>query len=158
MLNAQLLLRFFILLCLLSMQLSVFSNDTLKVKIDSSSTIDVKKVAEESIEKYTNDKDFLYDRIPPPAESPWEAFKRWLNKLFNKYVSNNLPPVFWDILIWTIVVAALILIIYRLFRHEIKSVFKGKSATNKVGFIHEDENIHEMDFSQLITNAITENT
>ena len=67
MLNAQLLLRFFILLCLLSMQLSVFSNDTLKVKIDSSSTIDVKKVAEESIEKYTNDKDFLYDRIPPPA-------------------------------------------------------------------------------------------
>ena len=67
MLNVQLLLRYFILLCLLSLKLSVFSNDTLKVKIDSSSTIDVKKVADESIEKYTNDKEFLYDRIPPPA-------------------------------------------------------------------------------------------
>ncbi len=156
MLNVQLLLRYFILLCLLSLQLNAFSNDTLKVKIDSSSTINVKKVADESIEKYINDKEFLYDRIPPPAESPWEAFKRWLNKLFNKYVSNNLPPIFWDILIWTIVAAALILIIYRLFRHEIKSVFRGKSATNKVGFIHKDENIHEMDFNQLITNAITQ--
>lgn len=156
MFNAQLLLRYFILLCVLSSQLSVFSKDTLKVKIDSSSTIDIKKVADESIEKYTTDKDFLYDRIPPPAESPWEIFMRWLNNLFNKYVSKNVPPVFWDILIWTIVAAALILIIYRLFRHEIKSVFKGKSATNKVGFIREDEDIHEMDFNQLITDSITQ--
>ncbi len=156
MLNVQLLLRYFILLCLLSLQLNVFSNDTLKIKVDSSSTIDVKKVADESIEKYTNDKEFLYDRTPPPAESPWEAFKRWLNKLFNKYVSNNLPPIFWDILIWTIVAASIILIIYRLFRHEIKSVFRGKAASNQVAFIREDENIHEMDFNQLITNAITQ--
>ena len=156
MLNAQLLLRYLILTFLLSLQLSIFSKDTLRVKIDSTSTISVKKVADDSIEKYTKDNDFLYDRVPPPAESPWEAFKRWLNNLFNKYVSNNVPPMFWDILIWTIVAAALILIIYRLFRHEIKSVFRGKPATNQVTFIREDENIHEMDFNQLITNAITQ--
>lgn len=155
MLNAQLLLRYLILTFLLSLQLNVFGKDTLKVKIDSSSTINVKNVADESIKKYTNDKEFLYDRIPPPAESPWEAFKRWLNKLFTKYFSDKLPPVFWDILIWTIVAASIILILYRLFRHEIKSVFKGKPASNQVAFIHKDENIHEMDFNQLITNAIT---
>lgn len=156
MLNVQLLLRYLILMLLFSSQLNVFSNDTLKVKVDSSSTINVKKVATETIEKYTKDKDFLYDRIPPPAESPWEAFMRWLNKLFNKYVSNNLPPIFWDILIWTIVAAALILIIYRLFRHEIKGVFRGKSATNKVAFIRDDENIHEMDFNLVINDAIAQ--
>lgn len=81
MLNAQLLLRYLTLTFLLSLQLSVFGKDTLRVKIDSTSTISVKKVADDSIEKYTKDNDFLYDRIPPPAESPWEAFKRWLNKL-----------------------------------------------------------------------------
>lgn len=156
MLNVQLLLRYLILMLLFSSQLNVFSNDTPKVKVDSSSTINVKKVATETIEKYTKDKDFLYDRIPPPAESPWEAFMRWLNKLFNKYVSNNLPPIFWDILIWTIVAAALILIIYRLFRHEIKGVFRGKSATNKVAFIRDDENIHEMDFNLVINDAIAQ--
>lgn len=155
MLNVQLFLRYALLSCLICSQLSIFSKDTLNITIDSSSTINVKKVTTESIKKYANDNDFLYDRIPPPAESPWEAFKRWLMKLFDNYIGNKIPRIFWDVLSWTIVVGAIILIFYRLFRQEIKSVFKGKATTNQVNFIHKDENIHEMDFNQLISDAIT---
>ena len=147
----------FLLLLFGGLSLVAFSTpkDSSAALSKDTSYIEENDISTATIEKYLSDDDFVYDRVPPPAETFWEQFKRWLQKWFYKSFGENLPGWFWEVILWTLAVACLLFIIYKLFNHEIKSVFRGKAAANKSVIINEGEDIHEMDFNFLIQEAIT---
>lgn len=146
----------FLLLFLWGISFSAFtaSINSSGVLVKDSSYIQQIHISEKTIENYMADDDFVYDRIPPPAETLWEQFKRWVQKWLIKFLGKNTPDWFWEAFLWTLAVACLLFIIYKLFNHEIRGVFIGKAAANKSVIINEGEDIHEMDFNFLIQEAI----
>lgn len=117
------------------------------------SIIQVKTIETTKIESYRSDTEFIYDRIPPPPETPWESFKRWFWKQISKVIYSNEFSSFWSYFKWILIVVAIASVVIWIFKNELRGVFINKKPTNFSHFIAANENIHEMDFDTLIENA-----
>ncbi|MBW6483731.1 MAG: hypothetical protein K0B10_11815 [Vicingaceae bacterium] len=120
------------------------------------SIVELKTIDTTKIENFRSDSDFIYDRIPPPPETPWESFKRWFWEQIAKLFNSNEFSIFWDYFKWILIVVLIFLAILWIFKSEIRGVFINKKASNVPHFIAADENIHEMNFDVLIEKAINE--
>lgn len=132
---------------------NLFASQTLK---SDTSIIELKTINANKIENFRSDSEFIYDRIPPPPETPWENFKRWFWKQIANLFDSNEFSSFWDYFKWILVVVLVLLAVLWIFKSEIRGVFINKNASNVPHFIAADENIHEMNFDVLIEKAINE--
>jgi hypothetical protein len=126
------------------------------VKIDTlvsydSTELEVRKVDQEKISNLKEDPDLDYT-ITPTVESVWSRILWWLASLFLSLLGGASEGGWFKYLIWGIGIAILIYVILRLLKIDALKVFysgQGKSIT----YTSIDENIHEMDFDKLISNA-----
>lgn len=116
--------------------------------------IKLKQIDSTKIEAYRSNSDFVYDRVPPPPETLWESFKRWFWEQITKIVYSEEFSGLWDYFQWVLIAIVLALVVFWVFKSEIRAVFKNKQAANIPHFIAAHENIHKMDFDVLIENAI----
>lgn len=123
------------------------------ISMDTSDVV-LKQIDKAKIENYQLDRDFLYDRVPPPAEDWWEAFKRMFWEWFSEMFEQSGISFAWDYLKWIFLAAIIVFIVLRIFKTNLRGLFQSKSATNKVHFITEDEDIHDINFDDKITKSI----
>lgn len=145
-----------ILICLISLKTS----SATPLLIDSSAiinrTFDAKKIKQLKKEKHY---DYGIDEVKKPSNNQLiRFFIQFIEQLIRILFSNWKELSTVNLLIRIgIYLAFFSLIIYVLFQIiNIKSVFSRKNKTIKIDYDIEQENIHELDFNQLIQNAIKE--
>jgi len=121
-----------------------------------SSQVELKLIDESKIEQIKADKDFLYDRVPPPAETWWEALTRNFWEWFSEMFEDSKISSTWDYFKWVLLFAVVVFIVLKVFKISFRGIFQSKSETNKIHFIAEDEDINELNFETLIKEAINQ--
>lgn len=121
--------------------------------MDDSASIEYKQPDKVKLNEFRSDKDFIYDTAPP-KESWISSFLDWLMNQIFKPINGSGLGILFDILLWGLIIAVLVFIVLKIFKTDLRGLFQSKSATNKIHFIAEDEDIHELDFNTMIEDAI----
>lgn len=143
----------FLLSCLLSLSISGIAYTHLQQT--SSEDIQVRTFKQERLQKYLNDEDFKYDRdFRPQAPNLWQRFKLWLLSKILQALDNEQVVNFWKWGIYVFCGAVILYVILKLTKTNVRGLFFGQAQSGKMSFSEQDENIHELDFEQLIAEAI----
>ena len=107
------------------------------------------------IQKYKQDKRFRYQQTPRPTQpSLWFRMSEWLWRNIAEPLSNpNKHPVR-STIYYLIIAGILIYAILKLINADL-SFSRSKKSQSQVVFTEVEENIHEMNFDQLIADAKT---
>ncbi|OJJ14728.1 hypothetical protein BKI52_41565 [marine bacterium AO1-C] len=105
------------------------------------------------IEEYKKDKRFQYQQTPRPKQpSLWFRFTEWLWRNIADPLNNPRKHPVRSTIYYLIIAGILIYAILKLINADLS--FSGRrKAQSQVTFAEVEENIHEMDFDQLITEA-----
>ena len=87
-----------------------------KIPMDSSEVI-FKDIDSIRIKVYQTNNDFLYDRVPPPAEDWWEALKRMFGDWFGELFEQSGIAFTWNYLKWLLLVIGIGFIVLRIFKN-----------------------------------------
>jgi hypothetical protein len=131
--------------------LSAYSQSPDSVRIDDRS-YSIREISDEKISDFQQDGDFDYAVSVIPGKSVLDMIKAWIREFFQKLFSvqvGNVNVV--NIVIYAICILAASYAIYKLIEMKSGSVVANQSDDLPYN-IHE-ENIHEMDFEQLIRDA-----
>ncbi len=118
-----------------------------------SARISVRQFDSNSLETYRNDPDFLYDRHVQKLELSW--WDRQLIKL-QRFIfgQTDAGETFWKVMGYGIAIMAVLLIVFGLLKIGLKGVI-GKSSTSlDMGFSEIAGDIEEVNFEQLIAQAL----
>ena len=134
---------------------SVNNADTIpkQISVYDSSSVDEKLLSQKDLQEYLNDKAFDYDRAVPDQTSLWEMFKRWFWETVERLLGTNAGGKIGDALIYILIAVAIAVVNIILFRSNLGGLFGGKNSKANLGFTILDENIHAMNFSDLIADA-----
>lgn len=124
-----------------------------QIAVYDSSTVDEKLLSQKDLQEYLNDKAFAYDRAVPDQTSLWEMFKRWFWETIERLLGTNAGGKIGDALIYILIAVAIAVVNIILFRSNLGGLFGGKNSKANIGFTILDENIHAMNFSDLIADA-----
>lgn len=112
----------------------------------------IRRASSAKINSYHNDKDFMYQREYVPASNFWDRVKRWIiDHLFGPLLKNH-SITLWDIILYAIAATAIILIVYYFIKSDKVGLFS-RHTGNTFNITSADENIHELDFDNLISGA-----
>ncbi len=154
----KLLFTLFLLLVSASDKPIYCQNDTIIQKkkeiVKDTSHTQMRLVQKEKLEEVINNKDYVYDRVGPAPKTPWEKFKEWFWHMVDELFDSKGGQVGLSIFQYALIIAAIILIIILLIKTDIRSVFYGKSASVAIDFKELDEDIHKINFEELIAKAI----
>jgi len=134
----------------------ICSTDTSNVVIvkNDSSNIKIKVPPSAELQKMLSDEDYIYDRVGPAPKTPWERFKEWFWRMVDDLFDSNGGKIGLGILKYLLIAAAIVLIIFLLIKNNIRSLFYGKSASIAIDFKEFEEDIHSINFQELIAKAI----
>lgn len=125
------------------------------IVIDSSS-IQIRQPDTETQNDLLNNPDYKYDRKVPSPDW-WDRFNQWLHSRLNEITTSKGGRLGIDILYYLFAAAGVIAIILLLLKNNIRGLFYGKSASLAIDFKELDEDIHKINFNELIKAAISEN-
>lgn len=121
-----------------------------------SSAISVRQPNPEKQEKLLNDTDYQYERKKLKGRNPWERFKDWIaEKIIDMFDSKG-GRLSLKTLKYGLIIAAIVIIIFILLKNNIRSLFYGKSSSTTIDFKEFEEDIHQIDFNDLISKALNE--
>jgi hypothetical protein len=123
------------------------------LKFDSS-RVNARIPSPQSLAPFLADKDFLYDREPPPAVTFWQKIKEWFWEQVRRFLFAPGSAVFWRLLAYVFVAVTLIFVIAKLVGADVRGwLYKpgGRSLGEAQALA---ENIHTVDFGRLIDEAI----
>jgi len=140
------------LLLILFCNTLVLSNDSTSVNYDSTE-IEARSFNLEKINEHKADEDFDYGSRPKAEQSIWERIKIWFQRILSKlfYFGTNTP--IGKILIYILVISAMAYALYKLIKSKSPRPMYGLKSDDFPYSLHH-ENIHEMDFDDLINKAI----
>lgn len=118
------------------------------------SKIEVRKLSAGDQQALLDNPDYKYDRVGPAPKTWWERFKEWLGRTIGKAFESDGGKVGLTIFPYIIVFAIIIIVILLLLKNDVRAVFYGKSASVAIDFKEFDEDIHNLNFEQLISDAI----
>lgn len=119
-----------------------------------SSQVQTRSFKKSDIDRFLKDKEFLYDRTPPPATNIWDIIGEWFRKWLGKAAQQRGFGKFWEIVIYILIAGTLIYINRELARSTIKGLFY--KSKKEISFKSGDENIHEMNLDELIEKSYRE--
>ncbi len=113
----------------------------------------------ETLNDFRNNSDYLYDRTPPSSTTMWDDFLRWLSDISQDWLPNSkaINSVF-DILQYLLVILLLFVLLSVIFKLNFSHLFFKRSAKSRKRMRYEvlDENIHALNFSALIADAVAQ--
>jgi hypothetical protein len=128
--------------------------DSLIVRWDTTA-VEIRQFDEEKLNKFRQDKDFLYDRVQVPAAlSAWDQFWMWLWQKIFRFIFTERTAVFWKWGIYLLCAGVIAYVILKLTRTNLKGLFSRSPQQSAPAYQTADENIHELDFDRLIEEAI----
>lgn len=134
-------------------------NDSIKIKntlIFDSSRVEVRQADIDKQSQLLNNSDYKYDRIGPVPKTLWERFKDWFWRKVSELLNSKGGSLGFLILKYALVIAAIVLIIVLLLKNNVRALFYGKSASMPIDFKEFEEDIHKINFNELITTALSE--
>jgi hypothetical protein len=113
-----------------------------------------RKFDEAQLEKFRKDKDFDYrDKEPTKAKETISWLEKWLRDLFDIELGRETNEVIYDIITIVLIVGALAALIWAFTSVQFRWIFSGKGAKASPVFTIEEENIHEISFTNEIAAA-----
>lgn len=101
---------------------------------------------------FTND-DYKYNRDAAKSASAWDRFWDWFNEKIDELLNTKNGKISIKIIKYLIILIALVAIVFLLLKNKVGALFYGKSAATSIGFNELEENIHLIDFEELIAKA-----
>lgn len=104
------------------------------------------------INKFRLDPDMNYKLPPTVAESLWDRFLLWLGQMLDKFFDGAVHTNWGRVITYIVGIALLVVLIMLMLKvNAFKVIYSGAGGGQKYNVF--DENIHEMDFEQLINDA-----
>ncbi len=130
------------------------SSDTLMNNaVFDTSKVEVRTPTESTLNKYRNNKDFIYDRAESSL-SFWDKITIWINNRLKELFTSEGFPVIIRYFLYLIVAVAAILVIFVLLKSNVRGIFYGKQMNSATRFKIVDEDINKMDFERRINEAV----
>jgi hypothetical protein len=149
-----------LLLCELLCGLNGYSlNDSKKLKntiIFDSAKIEIREPPDYIQKELLNNSDYKYDHIGPAPKTLWERFKEWFWRKAGDIFNSKGGSIGFRILEYVLILTAIVLIIGLLLKNNLRALFYGKSASISIDFNEFEEDIHKINFNELITFALSE--
>ena len=157
----RILFLFSVLLFTLLKSNTVFcSNDSTQTKVVltyDTSKVQVRQPNPEEQEKLFDNSDYKYDRVGPSPKTWWDRFKEWLWRMIDEIFSTDGGQIGLTIFQYVLISAVIVIIILLVLKNDIRAVFYGKSSSVAIDFKEFDEDIHKINFEELIADAISKN-
>jgi len=134
-------------------------NDSLKIKkiiVFDSTKVELRQPAPAMQKELLNNGDYKYDNIGPAPKTLWERFKDWFWRQVDKIFNSKGGSIGFRIFEYILVATAIVLIILLLLKNNVRALFYGKSASIPIDFKEFEEDIHKINFNELITIALSE--
>jgi hypothetical protein len=119
-----------------------------------SSNMEVRRLPVSKIKSYSKQKEFDYREQNARAMSIWDRFWSWFWEQFYRMGQNKSVQKSFEIFIWIFSVSLILFAIYRLTGMDRNFFFQGNSQGRPLKYSEEQEDIHAIDFSQAIQDAI----
>lgn len=131
----------------------VYSDSLMNNKMLDTSKVEVRTPSETTLNKYRNDKDFIYDSARAPLNF-WDKIILWINNRIKELFTSRGFPVFIRYFLYLIAVVAIILVIFVLLKSNLRGIFYGKQKESKTKFNIVEEDINKVDFEKRINDAV----
>lgn len=118
---------------------------------DDTTRLETRSVDQETLKRLKDDDDLSYEQPPTVVESLWDKFVQWLREFLDSFFDGAINTNWGQVFTWLGIISVFVLVIFALLKVDaFKLVYKGETAQVSNGI---DENIHEMNFNQLIDEA-----
>lgn len=119
-----------------------------------SSEVQVRAIDAQSLAKYYEDSDFIYDREPPAAVTLWERIKHWIQQRLAELLATPASVAFWKVFPYLFVIVAVAFVLAHLLKAEFRSVFYKTGGTRAETAHEETENFQAANFAALAAEAV----
>jgi hypothetical protein len=116
-----------------------------------STEVTVRQFDPQSVQAFRDNPEFRYDREPVKM-TWWDRLMYKIRRFL--YGDSREGRTFWDIIGYVIAALALILIIFAILKIPFRSLFGADAKNTGVGFWDAGSDIHEMNFENLIREAL----
>ena len=133
------------------------ANDTTKVKNEISydySKVEIRSLSPEQQNTLLNNADYKYDRVGPAPKTLWDRIMEWFWRKIDELFNSKGGALGIQIFEYLLLVAAIVLIVLLLLKNNIRALFYGKSASVPIDFKEFEEDIHKINFNELIEDAL----
>jgi hypothetical protein len=121
---------------------------------DSSAAIQVRQPDPEKQKELLEDSDYQYDRIGPAPKTAWERFVEWFWRQIANIFGSAGGVIGLSIFQYALIIAVIVIIILLVLKNDIRAAFYGKSASVTIDFKEFEEDIHKINFEELINASI----
>jgi Domain of unknown function (DUF4129) len=125
------------------------------VVLQDSSAIIVRKPSEAQIEKYRTNRDYDYSRDTAPPQNPLAKFWVWIKQKLSDFFASKAYQSVWQ---YVILASLLALTVWLLYKSGFLGGFAktGRDYAEELGYETLMENIHELNFTDMIEEAIAQ--
>lgn len=139
---------FFVLYC------SATPASALQVNYADTTHCTVKNFNKKQIDAYRAQRNFSYESAPAKGEGFWGVLAFILARFFEQLENVHVGSItLYDVLFYGIAIFAAVMIVLQFFKINVSGILS-KSANTIVTHQAFTENVHELDFDTLITNAV----
>lgn len=124
--------------------------------VDDTSTVSHRKFDSQKLTEMRKDSDLHYRQPPTVAESLWDRLLVWIAKFIARVLNAAMNTTWGNIIVYIIGIVLLIVIIMMLLKvNAFRVLYGNQGAAMKLNGIQ--DNIHEMNFEDLIQQAVAQN-
>jgi len=128
------------------------ADTTYHARIDTVA-VDHRKFDEQTLNEFKADPDYRYGR-PQEGMTPWARFLIWLGMILQQFFYYTTQTLLGKILLYAFFIGIILWVVLKLLNIEVKDIFYRTSASSKIKLNISEENIHELDFDKLISEAV----
>lgn len=127
-------------------------HDSSKVAYDSSS-VEQRNFSSSSLNAYTKNQDFQYDKEVAQRPSWWDRFWDWFWRKYAELLSTPTGRATMTAIYWILGISAVGFFLLKVTRMNRMNLFTA-SSNNTIPYAAETENIHAISFDEAIQNAL----
>jgi len=151
--------RFGFILLFILMNLGLYSQDneaqrdTVAIStVKDKGLVKLRTPSEKRIDEFRNDRDYNYQRNPPPPENPLAKFWYWLLDKLNSFFQGGSYQNFWQYVLLAAIGGTAIWLLYK--ANFSGGFFGKKPEEDALAYNRITENIHELDFNSSLEEAL----
>jgi hypothetical protein len=116
--------------------------------------VDIRIISDDVLDKYKNDPEFNYERIPNEADDWITKVKNWIRQQLIILSSSKTYSTLLDVLYYGLMVVAILLIVRGLIKADRRGLLFGKLKSDEINIVESEEDINTINFDELIARAI----
>jgi hypothetical protein len=116
--------------------------------------VEARAIPAEKQKELLDDSDYKYDRTGLAPVTFWDRFGVWLRHFIKKLFTSKGGTISITVFEYLLMAAAIVLVIVLLLKNNVRALFYGKSAPIVIDFTELKEDIHQINFDDLITETL----